>query len=92
MAYKYKALDLPYSEQAEFNNYASNYNLPMQEIDFEGLADYENSDDVLNAHVLNRINDDIDTMQEHWDEDILNDLHNKYNLFQMGKSPLEERQ
>ena len=45
MAYKYKALDLPYSEQAEFNNYASNYNLPMQEIDFEGLADYENSDD-----------------------------------------------
>ena len=82
MAYKYKALDLPYSEQAEFNNYASNYNLPMQEIDFEGLADYENSDDVLNAHVLNRINDDIDTMQEHWDEDILNDLHNKYNLFQ----------
>ena len=26
MAYKYKALDLPYSEQAEFTNYASNYN------------------------------------------------------------------
>lgn len=82
MAYKYKALDLPYSEQAEFNNYVSNYNLPMQEIDFEGLADYENSNDVLNAHVLNRINNDINIMQGHWNEDVLDNLHNKYNLFQ----------
>lgn len=82
MAYKYKALDLPYSEQAEFTNYVSNYNLPGQEIDFEGLADYEEDDTVLNAYVLNRIEEDTDIMQSHWDEDVISDLHNKYNLFQ----------
>ena len=82
MAYKYKALDLPYSEKSEFNTYRGNYDIAQQNIDFSGLEDYIESDTVLNAHVLNRINDDIDVMQNHWDEDIIEDLHNKYNIFQ----------
>lgn len=82
MAYKYKALDLPYSEKSEFNTYRGNYDIAQQNIDFSGLEDYIESDTVLNAHVLNRINDDIDVMQNHWDEDVIEDLHNKYNIFQ----------
>lgn len=82
MAYKYKALDLPYSEKSEFNTYRGNYDIAQQNIDFNGLEDYIESDTVLNAHVLNRINDDIDVMQNHWDEDVIEDLHNKYNIFQ----------
>ena len=82
MAYKYKALDLPYSEKSEFNTYRGNYDIAQQNIDFNGLEDYIESDTVLNAHVLNRISNDIDVMQNHWDEDVIEDLHNKYNIFQ----------
>ena len=82
MAYKYKALDLPYSEKSEFNTYRNNYDIAQQNIDFNSLENYVESDTVLNAHVLNRINDDIDIMQNHWDEDVIEDLYNKYNIFQ----------
>lgn len=82
MAYKYKALDLPYSEKSEFNTYRNNYDIAQQNIDFNSLENYVESDTVLNAHVLNRINDDIDIMQNHWNEDVIEDLYNKYNIFQ----------
>ena len=40
MAYKYKALDLPYSEKSEFNTYRGNYDIAQQNIDFSGLENY----------------------------------------------------
>ena len=40
MAYKYKALDLPYSEQSTLSDYIENFNTLRRSIDYTALNEY----------------------------------------------------
>lgn len=82
MAYKYKALDLPYSEQSTLSDYIENFNTSQRSIDYTALNEYIEDDTVLNQKILQRIINDIDTMQQYWDNDVLQELSDDKDTFQ----------
>lgn len=83
MSYKYKAKDYPLSEQQTVELYRGCFDIDNETIEFEtGLNEYKDSDFVLNARNLNRINDDINLMQLAWDTTVLSYLTDKATEFQ----------
>ena len=70
MAVKYKAKDYQYSQKTDVQDYLGSFDINNDDIDFDNLADYDDSDYVLNANILTRIATDVDEIQDDFHEEV----------------------
>lgn len=82
MAVKYKAKDYQYSQKTDVEDYLNSFDVSNDDIDFDNLANYDESDYVLNANILTRITTDVDDIQEEFHAEIDEELADDADLFQ----------
>lgn len=82
MAVKYKAKDYQYSQKTDVQDYLGSFDIDNDDIDFDNLADYDDSDYVLNANILTRIATDVDEIQDDFHEEVDEQLIEDANIFQ----------
>lgn len=82
MATKYKAQDYQYSQKTDVQDYLDSFDIQNNNIDFDNLANYEESDYVLNAAVLERIVTDTNSMQNEFHAEVDETLTDDADMFQ----------
>lgn len=82
MSLKDKFVDISYNNRAEEQNYISLFDIDNNTIDFEGLSNYDDSLNVLNANNLNTIVNTTDGMQGIIKDEVDDALKDKAGLFQ----------
>lgn len=74
--------DIPFTKEANADEYTGAFNIQDDTIDFNKLDEYNDSKYVLNANGLQGIESVVNNMQLNWEHDIINNLDNKAQLFQ----------
>lgn len=83
MAISNNMLDISYSKKTtDVDPYIEAFDINNNEIDFDTLDDYKESNYVCNANNLEELSDSINNMQDNWDNDVIGNLSDKYNLYQ----------
>ena len=82
MSLRDKFSDIPYSQKTEKENYTGSFDIKNKTIDFNVLSDYEDSEQVMNAYSLSKVEERADAMQSVIGDEIIGNLDNKKQLFQ----------
>lgn len=82
MSLRDKFSDIPYSQKTEEENYINSFDTKNETIDFNTLSDYEDSEQVMNAHSLSKVKERIDTVQNVIGDEVIDNLDDKKQLFQ----------
>ena len=82
MSLRDKFSDIPYSQKTEKENYTNSFDIENETIDFNILSDYEDSEQVMNAHSLSKVEERVDAMQSVIGDEIIDNLDDKQQLFQ----------
>lgn len=76
--------DIPYFKKTtDVDPYIEAFDIDNNNIDFDVLDDYKESDYVYNADNLDELSDSINIMQNNWSDDVIGNLSDKYNLYQL---------
>ena len=74
--------DIPYNQTSQVEEYIEAFDINRRTIDWDVVNAYANSDYTIRQKILNSINNNINTMQNYWNEDVIEELNSNADEFQ----------